>query len=70
MTDPALDAASYYRDFTVLKVHLIFLTFFQNLSCLPSTWTSGDCKTEGRLICHPYFPMAETFLLENLLKMS
>uniref|UniRef100_A0A8C5JB63 Tectonic family member 3 n=1 Tax=Junco hyemalis TaxID=40217 RepID=A0A8C5JB63_JUNHY len=25
MTDPALDAASYYRDFTVLKVHFKFL---------------------------------------------
>uniref|UniRef100_A0A8U7N2V9 Tectonic-1-3 domain-containing protein n=1 Tax=Corvus moneduloides TaxID=1196302 RepID=A0A8U7N2V9_CORMO len=32
MTDPALDAASYYRDFTVLKVHFIFLAFVQNLS--------------------------------------
>uniref|UniRef100_A0A8C3QM17 Tectonic family member 3 n=1 Tax=Cyanoderma ruficeps TaxID=181631 RepID=A0A8C3QM17_9PASS len=42
MTDPALDAASYYRDFTVLKVHLIFLAFVQNLSCLPSTGTSGN----------------------------
>ncbi|NWR37132.1 TECT3 protein, partial [Tachuris rubrigastra] len=27
MTDPALDAASYYRDFTVLKVHVRFLAF-------------------------------------------
>uniref|UniRef100_A0A8C3D043 Tectonic family member 3 n=1 Tax=Cairina moschata TaxID=8855 RepID=A0A8C3D043_CAIMO len=25
ITDPALDAASYYRDFTVLKVHVVFL---------------------------------------------
>lgn len=70
MTDPALDAASYYRDFTVLKVHLIFLAFVQNLNCLPSTGTSGNCKTEGHLICHPRLPMAETFLLENLFKMS
>lgn len=34
MTDPALNAASYYRDFTVLKVHFVFLAFVQNLSCL------------------------------------
>ncbi|NWR21768.1 TECT3 protein, partial [Emberiza fucata] len=34
MTDPALDAASYYHDFTVLKVHLKFLAFVQNLSCV------------------------------------
>ncbi|NXY22853.1 TECT3 protein, partial [Atrichornis clamosus] len=27
MTDPALDAASYYRDFTVLKVHFVSLAF-------------------------------------------
>uniref|UniRef100_A0A8B9PIX3 Tectonic family member 3 n=1 Tax=Apteryx owenii TaxID=8824 RepID=A0A8B9PIX3_APTOW len=27
ITDPALDAASYYRDFTVLKVNVIFLPF-------------------------------------------
>uniref|UniRef100_A0A8C9N482 Tectonic family member 3 n=1 Tax=Serinus canaria TaxID=9135 RepID=A0A8C9N482_SERCA len=27
MTDPALDAASYYHDFTVLKVHFRFLAF-------------------------------------------
>ncbi|NWX34326.1 TECT3 protein, partial [Notiomystis cincta] len=27
MTDPALNAASYYRDFTVLKVRFIFLAF-------------------------------------------
>uniref|UniRef100_A0A8C9UDW1 Tectonic family member 3 n=1 Tax=Serinus canaria TaxID=9135 RepID=A0A8C9UDW1_SERCA len=27
MTDPALDAASYYHDFTVLKVHFRFLLF-------------------------------------------
>ncbi|NWS98023.1 TECT3 protein, partial [Mionectes macconnelli] len=27
MTDPALDAASYYRDFTVLKVHVRSLAF-------------------------------------------
>lgn len=34
MTDPALDAASYYHDFTVLKVHFKFLAVVQNLSCL------------------------------------
>uniref|UniRef100_A0A8C0HM00 Tectonic family member 3 n=1 Tax=Buteo japonicus TaxID=224669 RepID=A0A8C0HM00_9AVES len=34
ITDPALDAASYYRDFTVLKVHVIFLPFAQQLICL------------------------------------
>ncbi|NWX52677.1 TECT3 protein, partial [Steatornis caripensis] len=31
VTDPALDAASYYRDFSVLKVHVMFLPFAQHL---------------------------------------
>uniref|UniRef100_A0A8B9FY77 Tectonic-1-3 domain-containing protein n=1 Tax=Amazona collaria TaxID=241587 RepID=A0A8B9FY77_9PSIT len=36
VTDPALDAASYYRDFYVLKVHAVFLRFAQHLICLTS----------------------------------
>ncbi|NWR70579.1 TECT3 protein, partial [Centropus unirufus] len=31
LSDPALDAASYYRDFTVLKVPVVFLPFAQRL---------------------------------------
>uniref|UniRef100_A0A8C8AY27 Tectonic family member 3 n=1 Tax=Otus sunia TaxID=257818 RepID=A0A8C8AY27_9STRI len=34
ITDPVLDAASYYRDFTVLKVRVVFLPFAQHLICL------------------------------------
>uniref|UniRef100_A0A672TFR0 Tectonic family member 3 n=1 Tax=Strigops habroptila TaxID=2489341 RepID=A0A672TFR0_STRHB len=34
VTDPVLDAASYYRDFYVLKVHAVFLHFAQHLICL------------------------------------
>ncbi|NWY18061.1 TECT3 protein, partial [Aphelocoma coerulescens] len=41
MTDPALDAASYYRDFTVLKVYFIFLAFVQNLSVIYEIEYSG-----------------------------
>ncbi|NXT24245.1 TECT3 protein, partial [Syrrhaptes paradoxus] len=31
ITDPALDAASYYRDFAVLKVRVVFLPFAEHL---------------------------------------
>nr|XP_032623977.1 tectonic-3-like [Chelonoidis abingdonii] len=32
-TDPTLDAASYYRDFTILKVHIVFPTLSSFLYC-------------------------------------
>lgn len=73
MTDPALDAASYYRDFTVLKVHFIFLAFVQSLSCL-----SFHCLPLGlqvtvklKVIWYvvPDLAVVEA-LLGNLLKMS
>uniref|UniRef100_A0A8C4UK79 Tectonic family member 3 n=1 Tax=Falco tinnunculus TaxID=100819 RepID=A0A8C4UK79_FALTI len=35
ITDPALDAASYYRDFTVLKVHVILLPFVKVTAIAP-----------------------------------
>lgn len=34
VTDPALDAASYYRDFSVLKVRVAFLPCAQHRICL------------------------------------
>lgn len=73
MTDPALDAASYYRDFTVLKVHFIILAFVQNLNyltmhCLPlGPHVTVKLKVIGYVT--PDLPVAEA-LLRNLLKVS
>lgn len=74
MTDPALDAASYYRDFTVLKVHFIILAFVQNLNyftmhCLP---LGPHITVKLKVIWYftPDLPVAEAFLLRNLLKVS
>lgn len=74
MTDPALDAASYYRDFTVLKVHFRFLAFVQNLSCLTLCHLALRLQITVKLkviwYVIPDLPIAEAFLLGNLLKLS